>query len=64
MLSVRICCPGRNPTVDEVSDLLRCILGVVGLVKQLSVLSGFTRGDLVQVDSLVSKLSQESRAPS
>ena len=46
---------------DEVSNLLCRILGVIGLVKKLSILSGFARGDLVQVHSLVSELSQELR---
>ena len=40
MLCVWICCAGRNPAVDEVSHLLCRILGVVGLVQELSVLSG------------------------
>ena len=47
--------------MDKVGNLLCRILGVVGLVKELSILSGFAGGDLVQVDSLVSKLRQELR---
>ena len=47
--------------MDQISDLLCCVLGVVGLVHQLTVLSGFARGDLVNVHSLVSELSQELR---
>ena len=50
---------GRNPPVDEISNLLCRILGVIGLVKKLSVLSGLAGGDLVQIDSLVSELRQE-----
>ena len=59
MLCVWICCAGWNPAVDKIGDLLCRILGVIGLVKELSILSGFAGGDLVQVDSLVSKLCQE-----
>ena len=47
--------------MDEVSDLLCRILGVVGLVQKLPILSGFARGDLVHVYSLVAELSQELR---
>ena len=47
--------------MDKIGDLLCRILGVVGLVKELSILSGFAGGDLVQIDSLVSKLRQELR---
>ena len=43
MLSVRVCHSGRNPSVDQVCNLLSSILGVVGLVQQLSILSGFAR---------------------
>ena len=46
MLSVRICCPGGNPAVNKVCNLLRCILGVVGLVQQFAILSSFARGQL------------------
>ena len=59
MLRVRICCAGRNPAVDEISDLLCCILGIVGLVQKFSVLSGSTGRDLVQIHALVSELRQE-----
>ena len=45
--------------MDEVSDLLCRILGVVGLAQKLPILSGFARGDFVHVYSLVAKLSQE-----
>ena len=47
--------------MDEVSNLLCRILGVVGFVQKLPILSGFARGDLVHVYSLVSELSQELR---
>ena len=43
LLSVRVCHPGRNPSVDQVCDLLSSVLGVVGFVQQLSILSGFAR---------------------
>ena len=45
--------------MDEISNLLCRILGVIGLVKKLSILSGLAGGDLVQIDSLVSELRQE-----
>ena len=61
MLGVWVCCTGRNPAMDEVSNLLCRVLGVIGFVKKLSILSGFARGDLVQVHSLVSELGQELR---
>ena len=57
MLCVWICCVGRNPTVDEISNLLCRILGVIVLVKKLSILSGLAGGDLVQI--VVSELRQE-----
>ena len=41
VLCLRISCTGWNPTMDEVCDLLRCILGVLSLVQELSILSGF-----------------------
>ena len=44
--------------MDQVSNLLCCILGVVGLVQKLAVLSGFAGRDFVDVYSLVSELSQ------
>ena len=31
---------GWDPTMDEIGDLLSCILGVLGLVQELSILSG------------------------
>ena len=46
-------------TVDEVRNLLCRILGVVGLVKELSILSGLAGGDFVQINFLVSELRQE-----
>ena len=61
MLGVWVCCTGRNPAMDEVSNLLCRILGVVGFVHKLPILSGFARGDLVHVYSLVAELSQELR---
>ena len=47
--------------MDEVSNLLCRILGVVGFVQKLPILSGLARGDLVHVHSLVSELSKELR---
>ena len=47
--------------MDKISNLLCRILGVIGLVKKLSVLSGFAGRNLVEVDSFVSKLCQELR---
>ena len=47
--------------MDEISNLLCCILGVVGLVQKFPILSGFARGDFVHVYPLVAKLSQELR---
>ena len=41
VLCLRISCTGWNPAMDEVCDLLRCILGVLSLVQELSILSGF-----------------------
>ena len=45
--------------MDEVSNLLCRILGVVGLVKELSILSGLSGRDFVQINFLVSELCQE-----
>ena len=45
--------------MDDISNLLCRILGVVGLVQKLSILSGPDGGDLVQVDSFSSELRQE-----
>ena len=45
--------------MDDIRDLLSCILGVVGLVQQFAILSCSTVGDLVQVDSFVSELRQK-----
>ena len=45
--------------MDQISYLLRCILGVVGLVQKFAVLPSPAVRDLVQVDSLVSELRQE-----
>ena len=45
--------------MDQISYLLRCILGVVGLVQEFSVLPSPAVRDSVQVDSLVSELRQE-----
>ena len=59
MLGVWICCTGWYPTVDDVSDLLSRILGVLGLVQQFAILASSTMRDLVQVDSAVSELRQE-----
>ena len=42
--------------MDEISNLLCRILGVVGLVQELSILSGPAGGDLVQIYSFVSEL--------
>ena len=47
--------------MDQICDLLCSILGIVGLVRQLSILSGLARGHLVKVYPLVSKLGQELR---
>ena len=47
--------------MDQISDLLCCILGVVRLVQQFPILSGLTRGDFVDVDPFVAELSQELR---
>ena len=60
MLGIRISCTGRNPAVDEICNLLRGILGVVGFVQQFPILPGPTVGDFVQVDAFVSELRQES----
>ena len=45
--------------MDQVSNLLCSILGVVGLVQQLSILSGLARRHLVKVHPFVPKLGQE-----
>ena len=45
--------------MDQISYLLCCILCIVGLVQEFSVLSGSAVRDLVQVNSLVSELRQE-----
>ena len=46
--------------MNDVSDLLSGVLGVVGLVQQFAILSCLTVGDLVQVDSfVVSELRQK-----
>ena len=47
--------------MDEISDLLGCILGVVGLVQQFPILPGFAGGDFVHVYPLVAELCQELR---
>ena len=47
--------------MDEISNLLGCILGVVGLVQQFPILSGFAGGDFVHVYPLVAELSQKLR---
>ena len=59
MLGVWICRAGWHPTVDNVRNLLRCILGVVGLVQQFAILPSSTVGDLVQVNSLAPELRQQ-----
>ena len=45
--------------MDEIGDLLCCILGIVGLVQNFAVLSGSTGRDFVQIHALVSELRQE-----
>ena len=47
--------------MDEICDLLGCILGVVGLVQQIPILSGFAGGDFVYGHPLVAELSQKLR---
>ena len=47
--------------MDEVCNQLGCVLGVVGLVQQFPILSGFAGGDFVHVDPLVAELSQKLR---
>ena len=47
--------------MDEISNLLGCILGVVRLVQKFPILSGLARGDFVDVYPLVAELSQELR---
>jgi hypothetical protein len=47
--------------MDEICNLLGCILGVVGLVQQFPILSGLAGGDFVYVYPLVSELRQELR---
>ena len=47
--------------MDEICDLLGCILGVIGLVQQFPILSGLAGGDFVHVYPLVAELSQELR---
>ena len=47
--------------MDEISNLLGCILGVVRLVQQFPILSGLARGDFVNVDPFVAELSQKLR---
>ena len=59
MLGVWVCCTGCYPAMNDVSNLLSGILGVVGLVQQFAILPGPTVGDLVQVDTFVSELRQE-----
>ena len=59
LLCVRVGCFGRNPTVDDVGHLLCCVLGVLGLVQQFPILSGFGRTHSIYIDSFVPKLSEE-----
>ena len=60
MLGVWVRCAGWYPAMNDVSDLLSGVLGVVGLVQQFAILSCLTVGDLVQVDSfVVSELRQK-----
>ena len=59
MLGIRVSCAGRYPTVNDISDLLSGMLGVVGLVHLFSILPSSAVRDLVQVDSFVSELRQE-----
>ena len=47
--------------MDEVCNLLGCVLGVVCLVQQFPILSGFAGGDFVYVNPLVAELSQTLR---
>ena len=47
--------------MDEISNLLGCILGVVGLVQKFPILSGLARGDFIHVYPFVAELSQELR---
>ena len=47
--------------MDEVCNLLGCVLGVVCLVQQFPILSGFAGGDFVYVNPLVAELSQKLR---
>ena len=47
--------------MDEVCNLLGCVLGVVCLVQQFPILSGFAGGNFVYVNPLVAELSQKLR---
>ena len=47
--------------MDEICNLLGSILGVVCLVQQFPILSGFAGGDFVHVYPLVAELSQKLR---
>ena len=61
MLGIRVRCARGDPAMDEISNLLGCILGVVRLVQKFPILSGLARGDFVDVYPLVAELSQEFR---
>ena len=45
--------------MDDVCHLLCCVLGVLGLVQQLSILPGFRRADSVDIHPFVPKLGEE-----